>query len=394
MLRVAPQHAWRYSRGAGVMVAILDSGVDATVPELAGRVTVGDDIITGTGRGNTDCLGSGTAMAGIVAASSSAGSGVVGMAPAATVMPVRVAPTKAAVSAANQASAIEVAASAGAKVIALGGHIDVAQPAVASAIELAAARGAVVVAAAPSASHTPAASGAATSAGVIWVGAININGAAVAKYQPGAVDVVAPGVDVTSLGITGTGQFQGSGAQYAVAFVAGEAALVRARYPKLTAAQVVRRIEATADRTGPAVPDATFGWGLIDPGVAVTRVIPDESRGPAPAIALPARNHGWSSLRTRALMITILLALVLVVLLALRIRRMVRPARPGRADATAAPRFLSTANSTGGQARGDRFAATASATASGLPGGAYSAAARRSPGPDIPVPADSGQIGM
>jgi len=444
MLRVAPQHAWRYSRGAGVMVAIVDSGVDASVPELAGRVTVGDDIIAGTGRGNTDCLGSGTAMAGILAARSAAAGGAVGMAPDATVMPVRVAPTKAAVSAADQASAIEVAVSAGAKVIALGGYIDPALPAVASAIELAAARGAVVIAAAPSASRTPAASGgAATSPGVIWVGAININGAAAGNYQPGAVDVVAPGVDVTGLGITGTGQFQGSGAQYAVAFAAGEAALVRARYPNLTVAQVVRRIEATADRMGSAVPDATFGWGLIDPGVAVTRVIADEGRGPGPAIALPAPSHGWSSLRTRALMITIVLALVLVVLLALRIRRMVRPAAASNAGAIAAPMFLSTATSTGGPAGGDGFAATTSAPGAGLPVGAHSAAAhsaaahssgahlagagpartgsagagpagagqaspagatsawaggmevrRRSRGPDIPAPADPSQIGM
>src|SRR5260370_28086697 len=115
MLRVAPQHPWRYSRGAGVMVAIVDSGVDASVPELAGRVTVGDDIIAGTGRGNTDCLGSGTAMAGILAARSAAAGGAVGLAPDATVMPVRGAPTKAAVSPAHPGTAIEAAGSAGAQ---------------------------------------------------------------------------------------------------------------------------------------------------------------------------------------------------------------------------------------------------------------------------------------
>jgi membrane-anchored mycosin MYCP len=325
MLRVAPQHAWPYSRGAGVLVAIIDSGVDASVPDLAGRVTAGADIITGTAQGNTDCLGSGTAMAGIIAARSGAAGDTVGMAPNATVMPVQVAPTNAAVSAADQASAIQVAVSAGARVIALGRHIDPARPAVASAIEQASSHGVVVVAAAPakSAEVRTASAGPATPGGAIWVGAISINGALAARYQPGTVNVVAPGVNVTSLGITGTGGFEGSGPQYAVAFVAGEAALVRARYPDLTATQVVQRIEMTADQIGPAAPDAAFGWGVIDPGTAVTRVIASEIRPPRPARQAEAPSR-WSALRTRALVVTVVLALLVLLLVSLRIRRIVR----------------------------------------------------------------------
>jgi membrane-anchored mycosin MYCP len=329
MLRMAPQQAWPYSRGAGVTVAIVDSGVDASLPELAGRVTAGDDIIPGTGRGNTDYLGSGTAMAGIVAARSvTAGGtgGAVGMAPAATIIPVRVAPTKVTVPVPDQVRAIQVAVSADAKVLALGGYIDPADPAVASAIGAAASHDVVVVAGAPTGSSrsSTASGGAATTAGVIWVGAINIDGAPAANYQPGAVDVVAPGVDVAGLSITGTGQSEVSGTPYAVAFAAGEAALVRARYPDLTAAQVVRRIETTADRMGSSVPDPIFGWGLIDPEAAVTsRVVFDQGRGREPAIT--ARSaRAWSPLWTMALAITAVLALIVLLLLALRIRRMVR----------------------------------------------------------------------
>ena len=109
MLRVAPQHAWADSRGAGVMVAVVDSGVDATVPQL-GRVMTGEDVIDGNGRGNTDCLGSGTAMAGIIAATPGS-AGAAGVAPDATIMPVRVAPTRALVSPADQAAAIAAAVS-------------------------------------------------------------------------------------------------------------------------------------------------------------------------------------------------------------------------------------------------------------------------------------------
>jgi membrane-anchored mycosin MYCP len=312
-LRLAPERAWDHTRGQGVLVAVIDSGVDAAVPELSNRVSVGVDIIGGTGRGDTDCLGTGTAMAGIV----------VEMAPESTVMPVRVATTAAPVSEANQATAIEVAVSAGARVIALGLHVDPARPAVARAIESAVGHDVVVVQAAPSSSvpQTQAIGG------VVRVGAIGIDGALAGKHHLGGVDVVAPGVDVLSVGISGTGRVQRSGAQYAASFVAGAVALVRSMYPNLTAAQVARRIEATADRIGVSAPDARYGWGLIDPVVAVTRVIADEGRGPDAPAPLSEESR-WSSQRTWALVITILVGLILVVLLALRMRRMVRSLAP------------------------------------------------------------------
>ena len=79
------------------------------------------------------------------------------------------------------------------------------------------------------------------------------------------VDVVAPGTGLAALGITGTGQFNATGTQYAAAFVAGEAALVRARYPDLTAAQVVHQIETTADQIGPTAPSASFAGDRSTP---------------------------------------------------------------------------------------------------------------------------------
>jgi membrane-anchored mycosin MYCP len=339
ILRVAPQHAWPYSTGAGIRVAVVDSGVDGSAPGLAGRVTVGADIAGGT-QGNTDCLGSGTAMAGIIAARTGGSAGSMGMAPRATIIPVRVAVTRAPVSPSDQASAIQVAVAAGAQVIALGSFMDPAQPVVAAAIRQAAARNVVVAVAAPAPARGSATAEGATAgtAGVIWAGAISINGALAGRYQPGTVDVVAPGADVTSVGITGTGGFVGTGTQYAVAFVAGEAALVRARYPTLSAAQVVQRIELTSQQMGSSSPDATDGWGLIDPGSAVTKVIPGEFRQPRPAKRAPGR---WTALRTRAMVITAVLALLVLLVLVLRIRRIVRPdvltAPPGTLDAPGTP---------------------------------------------------------
>jgi subtilisin family serine protease len=58
--------------------------------------------------------------------------------------------------------------------------------------------------------------------------------------------------------------------------VAGVAALVRAYHPQLTAAQVKRRLEATADRPPANVPDTAFGWGTVNPTAAVTMLLPQE----------------------------------------------------------------------------------------------------------------------
>jgi hypothetical protein len=123
----------------------------------------------------------------------------------ATVMPVRIVQTSPTVVEADQASAIEVAVSAGARVVALGDYLDLAKPAVINAIELAVAHDVLVVAGA-SASPTTAsdASSAKALGGLLRVGAISIDGTPVKTYQPGAVDVVAPGVDVASVGISGT----------------------------------------------------------------------------------------------------------------------------------------------------------------------------------------------
>jgi membrane-anchored mycosin MYCP len=323
-LRLAPEHAWTFTRGAGVRVAIVDSGVDASLPALSGRVTEGTDIVSGSGRGDTDCLGTGTVMASIVAARSDQGGSVTGIAPDATILPVRLVTKNSHADPADQVAAIQFAVSAGAKVIALGGYLNPADPLVAAAIAEASSHDAVVVMRAPKGLAQPAPVGSAEPAPVLRVGGVGIDGTLAAKYTPNAVDVVAPGRQVAGLGISGTGEVAASGTQYAVAFVAGQAALVRARYPRLTAEQVIRRIEATADRITGTSPDPQYGWGLIDLGVSVTRVIPDEGRVAAP----PAPVHGpglAAGPRIAAIVMIAVVSLAAVILLMLRLRRIIRP---------------------------------------------------------------------
>jgi hypothetical protein len=325
-LRVAADQAWPHSRGKGQLVAVVDSGVDGRLRQLSGHVTVGMDIVGGSGRGDTDCLGTGTAMAALIAAQGGTGR-VRGVAPDATVMPVRVVTNGTRSAPADAAAAISAAANAGATVVAVGSSVDTTDAGVAKAINEAFRRDVVVVVAAPlkAQPNNPDAQIGDVS---LRVGGISANTETAAEYRSGAVDVVAPGVNVGSVGITGVGAVSGTGTQYAVAFVAGSAALVRAAYPDLDAKQVAHRVRVTARKLADgAQPDGRFGWGLINPVASVTKVLPEES-APRPATATasgftPAASGG----RTTLMVVVALVALAAAGLLIFRVRRMLTDGR-------------------------------------------------------------------
>ncbi|RQX21118.1 peptidase S8 and S53 subtilisin kexin sedolisin, partial [Micromonospora ureilytica] len=276
-LRLAADGAWDLSRGNGVMVAVVDSGVDGKLPQLGGRVAVGADVTVGNGRGDTDCLGTGTAMAAIIGASASADNTPVGIAPDATILPIRMVGTSTSSRAMDAANAIEVAVSAGASVVALGSHVDLGDPTVAASVTTALNHDVVVVAGAPTKPLTPPAAGERSATGALLLsGGVGADGQLAEEYQQGTVEVVAPGIDVASLGISGTGVLSNTGTRFAVAFVAGQAALVRAAYPDLTAVQVKERIRSTADAMEKGKTDARYGTGMINPAASVAKQLDEE----------------------------------------------------------------------------------------------------------------------
>ncbi|WP_433349827.1 S8 family serine peptidase [Micromonospora sp. CA-111912] len=331
-LRLAPDQAWAHSRGKGQLVAIVDSGADGSLAQLAGRVALGADVVSGSGRGNTDCLGSGTGMAGIIVAKPTQGSALSGIAPDATVMPVRIVTTKAKARASDQAAGIEVATSAGATVIALGSYVNTSDAAVAKAVAAAVSRNIVVVFGAPTTAAPAGPDMVAGGGGVLRVGGVGVGGQSAASYRPSMVDVVAPGLNVTTLGVTGTGVLASNGTPYAVAFVAAEVALVRAAYPGLDAAQVTHRVQVTADKMSDAVPDKRYGYGTINPAAAVTRELAEEHHAVAPTARRSVDDGPTSGNRTMALIIVGVVGLVAAGLLAFRVRRLVHPAQDGPAD--------------------------------------------------------------
>src|SRR5262249_51030991 len=112
---------------------------------------------------------------------------------------------------------------------------------------------------------------------VVAVGAINQDGNRADFSEAGGfVDLAAPGNNVLSVGPKGPGHLVGQGTSFATPFVTATAALVRAYYPKLTAAQVKHRLEATADHPGRPLPDPQVGWGVVNPYAAVCTLLSEE----------------------------------------------------------------------------------------------------------------------
>ncbi|WP_051798634.1 S8 family serine peptidase [Catenuloplanes japonicus] len=317
-VRLAPEQAWAASRGIGEMVAVVDSGVDGSKAQLSNKMSTGANIVTGEGRGDTDCLGTGTAMAGLIAAKQE-GETFGGIAPDSVIMPVRVVTDGKTAEEADQAAAIQVAVSAGATVIALGGYVDPTLPSVTKAIESALSKQIIVVAGART-------NGAALPADVITVGGVGQDGKLVEEYAADAVDVVAPGANISSLGAGSTKTFVGTGTQYAVAMVAGQAALVRSSHPDLSVTQVAHRIAVTADKMGEAQPDHRYGYGMINPEASVTKTLADET------VPINSQNRavgdvsGGDGVRI-AFVLTVLAGLALSTLLVFRVMRSVNRAR-------------------------------------------------------------------
>jgi membrane-anchored mycosin MYCP len=259
--------AWPLTEGKGITVAVVDSGVDYNI-QLAGKVKAID--LTGTGP--QDCQSHGTIVAGIIAATDMQAQGrpFEGVAPDVNILSVKVQNQETG-STTVVAQGIRDAALLGAKVINVSITTSVNTPTMRSAVDFALHnKDAVVVAAggndSPGTGQGPFYP--ASYPGVLSVGAVAEDGS-LGQFSDlrSHVGVTAPGVDVTST-VPGGYTTSAQGTSFATAFVSGEAALVRARYPNLNAAAVVARIEDTAN--GAAGPGT--GDGLINPPQAVSAI--------------------------------------------------------------------------------------------------------------------------
>ncbi|HEX6684598.1 MAG TPA: S8 family serine peptidase [Candidatus Limnocylindrales bacterium] len=267
--------AHQISRGEGVTVAVIDTGADAAHPDLAGSVLPGTDLTGEQGDGRIDVDGHGTAMASMIAAHGR----VNGIAPAAKILPVRVA-SRDGGGTSKFAVGIRWAVANGVKVISMsaGGPFDLLQQ---QEIHAAIASDVVVVAAAGNRPADTSVGFPASMPGVVAVAAVDKNGehAEISVSGPEMV-LAAPGVDI-SAGIPGGRYGVASGTSNATAITAGAVALIRARFPELKAPEVVRRLTATAIDKGSPGRDPDYGFGVLNLMGALTADIPAATSAPA-----------------------------------------------------------------------------------------------------------------
>lgn len=370
---------WPITRGAGQLVAVIDTGVTAHA-RLLGLIPGGDYVTAGDGL--SDCDAHGTMVAGLIAAQPAPGSGFAGGAPDARILSIRQSSNvfqikdsrteeeKAAEpgnasgygNVRTMAMAIRTAADAGASVINISEVACVPAGAGVSDGPLGAAvqyavheKNVVVVAAAGNVGSSACAAqnpmldplrpdsdpwtGFSTIATPAWyddvltVGSVEADGTPSPFSLAGPwVDVAAPGSNMTSLSPSGTGLASGirgddgvspmTGTSFAAPLVSAVAALVRSHNPELSAPQVVDRIVRTAHSPAEGW-NPLVGHGIVDPSAAVTDLVtPNPRTVPAETVGISApMPPPTPDLRPRSVAVTgtVLVAVVLALGLALSI---------------------------------------------------------------------------
>jgi type VII secretion-associated serine protease mycosin len=275
--------AWKTTRGKGVTIAIIDTGVDGSVAELHGAVVGGTDFSgEGAANGQTPVgsdSGHGTMVASLaVGRGTGSGTGVIGAAPEASVLSISVGFGSSAPNSDQQiADAVTWAVDHGAKVINMSLTRNTLDwpPSWDTAFLDAAKHDVVVVAAAGNrGSGTEEVGAPATMPGVLAVGGVNAKGIASsqASSQGITIGVTAPSESLVGV-VPGGGYVLWDGTSGATPIVAGIVALVRAAHPELNAANVIQRVLATAHDAGAPGPDDLYGYGLIDANAAVNGTV-------------------------------------------------------------------------------------------------------------------------
>jgi subtilisin family serine protease/PKD repeat protein len=262
-------------------VALLDTGVDASHPELAGKVVPGTSILDGS-NGLTDPSGHGTWLAGIIAAQTNNGlEGIAGVAyDGVTIMPVTVLNANGEGQDSDVIAGVIWAADHGADVILMAFSNPGFSPNLQDAIDYAWSKGAIIVASAgnnaSSDPHFPSGD-----RGVMGVAATDQNDAQAFFSNEGqAVFIAAPGVDIQTVQ-PGDAYTQITGTSAAAAHVAAAAAFMKAVNPAIPNGVIVYRLASTADPAGTPI---ETGNGRINMARALTSTVVDfiQPAGAAP----------------------------------------------------------------------------------------------------------------
>jgi subtilisin family serine protease len=282
---------WAVSKGSGVTVAVVDSGVHASHPDLRGRVVPGGDFGDGGTVDGTHDIGGdrghGTEVASLIAGTGRnyREHGLFGLAPEAKILSFGAyrdrAPDPAGV-----AKSVRAAVARGAGVLVIPA-VGVDDGGVASAVRHAISRDVVVVSGTGETPESTASARSTALPGVVTVAALDRQGQVWPTGREQTAALGAPGAEILAAASDGT-YWTGSGSDLAASWVAGVVALIRSANPGWSAAQTIQKVVDTA-RTGSGCGDACE-YGVVDPVRAVTDTArPTASRNPLVEPAAPPR---------------------------------------------------------------------------------------------------------
>jgi type VII secretion-associated serine protease mycosin len=286
-LKVTQAH--RLTTGEGVTVAVVDSGVEPH-RDLRGRLLPSTTIVpdqSGNRRRTDDSHG--TQMAGVIAAvGHGSGDGALGVAPGAKILPIEIQGLDKYASPTDVGRSIKSAIEGGADVV----NVSLAtapDDVMDAAIKLAAERDVLVVASIGNTNKDIYGGYPALIPGVLAVGGSDQNGDhADVSIRDKAIEVCAPSDDIVSTGLRNRYSI-GTGTSDSTAIVSGAAALVRSKFPDLSAQEVAHRLTATADDNGPPGRDDECGYGVLNIVKALTADVPPLDPTAAPTTP-PAGN--------------------------------------------------------------------------------------------------------
>jgi subtilisin family serine protease len=284
----APQ-AWDYTTGGGVIIAILDTGVDGTHPDLAPQMVAGWNFYDNNSN-TADIQGHGTAVAGTAAAAANNAIGVAGVAGGAKIMPLRISDPSAWAAWSTTAQAINYAADHGARVV----NLSYVGTSVSSTILTAASylrsKGGVMFVAA---GNNGVLDNTAPTTVLQVVSATQESDqlASWSTYGP-FVSISAPGNNILTTSRGGIYQYWW-GTSLATPVVAGTAALIIAKRPDFTPAQIDATLKSTATDLGSSGTDNYFGAGRVNAAAALALAaggsapLPTDTTAPTVAITSP-----------------------------------------------------------------------------------------------------------
>jgi subtilisin family serine protease len=269
LAKIQGAQAWSLTTGSpSVVVAVIDTGVYGTHPDLASNLAPGWNFVK-SNSDTSDLLGHGTAVAGAIAAAGNNGIGVAGVSWHSRMMPLVVVDENDLAAYSNIAEAIQYAADRGIRVIniSIGGAVP--SSTLQSAVDYAWNRGALIFAAAmnngSSDPYYPAACN-----HVMAVSATDGNDHLASFSNYGNwIAISAPGASILTT-VPGGGYAYWFGTSFSSPIVAGVAALSLAVNPALTNAELVTILEKSADDIGPPGYDPSFGWGRVNAFNAVS----------------------------------------------------------------------------------------------------------------------------